>query len=97
MRGYPTVADCPGYDAWRTDPGYGEITAEQEAQLEARECQYCDGSGFFYSDPDLGPCNCVLDAGVAAEEVCSDCPASGYPTDKTRCAECPRMGEIDGR
>lgn len=23
--------------------------------------------------------------------VCSDCPLAGYPTDKTRCAECPRV------
>jgi hypothetical protein len=22
--------------------------------------------------------------------LCSDCPPAGYPTDKTRCAECPR-------
>lgn len=25
-----------------------------------------------------------------AEALCSDCPPVGYPTDKTRCAECPR-------
>lgn len=24
-------------------------------------CRYCDGSGFFYSDPDLGPCDCVTE------------------------------------
>lgn len=23
-------------------------------------------------------------------ERCSDCPPEGYPTDKTRCSECPR-------
>lgn len=23
--------------------------------------------------------------------MCSDCPPVGYPTDKTRCAECPRL------
>ena len=23
-------------------------------------------------------------------ELCSDCPPEGYPTDKTRCIECPR-------
>jgi hypothetical protein len=22
--------------------------------------------------------------------LCEDCPPPGYPTDKTRCAECPR-------
>lgn len=21
-------------------------------------CQYCNGNGWFYSDPDLGPCIC---------------------------------------
>lgn len=24
------------------------------------------------------------------EALCSDCPPIGYPTDRTRCAECPR-------
>lgn len=24
------------------------------------------------------------------ESECSDCPPPGYPTDKTRCLECPR-------
>ena len=24
------------------------------------------------------------------EDDCSDCPPLGYPTDKTRCDECPR-------
>lgn len=43
------------------------MTAEEEAREEAlieseNRCQYCDGSGFFYSEPDLGPCTCVLDA-----------------------------------
>jgi hypothetical protein len=26
-------------------------------------------------------------------ELCSDCPPFGYPTDKTRCDECPRLTE----
>lgn len=26
-------------------------------------------------------------------ETCSDCPPAGYPTDKTRCDECPRMAQ----
>ena len=26
-------------------------------------------------------------------EICSDCPPLDYPTDKTRCAECPRGAE----
>lgn len=25
-----------------------------------------------------------------SEKLCSDCPPVGYPTDKTRCVECPR-------
>lgn len=25
-----------------------------------------------------------------SRELCSDCPPRDYPTDKTRCAECPR-------
>ena len=24
--------------------------------------------------------------------LCSDCPPVGYPTDRTRCEECPRRG-----
>jgi hypothetical protein len=27
---------------------------------------------------------------MRAGDLCSDCPPAGYPTDKTRCAECPR-------
>ncbi len=26
---------------------------------------------------------------ASALEMCSDCPPHGYPTDKTRCVECP--------
>lgn len=29
-------------------------------------------------------------AGVAAGQLCYDCPTIGYPTDKTRCRFCPR-------
>lgn len=25
----------------------------------ATSCRYCDGSGFFYSEPELGPCGCI--------------------------------------
>ena len=25
---------------------------------------------------------------------CSDCPPAGYPTDKTRCDECPLKGQM---
>lgn len=25
---------------------------------------------------------------------CSDCPPVGYPTDRTRCEECPRRGGV---
>lgn len=27
-----------------------------------------------------------------APPLCSDCPPVGYPTDRTRCAPCPRRG-----
>ena len=27
---------------------------------------------------------------AAKRELCEDCPPSDYPTDKTRCSECPR-------
>lgn len=27
------------------------------------------------------------------DPLCSDCPPSGYPTDSTRCALCPRRME----
>lgn len=26
---------------------------------------------------------------------CDDCPPDGYPTDKTRCSECPRLHRFD--
>ena len=43
---------------YSNDPYY--ITPEQEKKLALDdECEFCDGSGFFYSDPDFGPCNCV--------------------------------------
>jgi hypothetical protein len=29
------------------------------------------------------------------EELCSDCPPVGYPTDKTRCRDCPRRTPDD--
>jgi ribosomal protein L34E len=28
---------------------------------------------------------------IDGEPLCSDCPPFGHPTNKTRCAECPRM------
>jgi hypothetical protein len=27
---------------------------------------------------------------TASDQLCEDCPPVGYPTDKTRCTECPR-------
>jgi translation initiation factor 2 gamma subunit (eIF-2gamma) len=27
-------------------------------------------------------------------ERCSDCPPDGYPTDKTRCGDCPRRKPV---
>ena len=40
--------------------GTGKWTrANPEHALEAvPACEYCDGSGYFYSDPDFGPCSC---------------------------------------
>ncbi len=29
--------------------------------------------------------------------LCEDCPPVGYPTDKTRCAPCPRRAALRGR
>lgn len=39
----------------------------------------------------------LVAAAKEAGETCSDCPPAGYPTDKTRCDECPRraQGEAD--
>ncbi len=38
--------------------------ADAETQDEgAGPCRYCDGSGWFYSEPELGPCQCA--AGLA--------------------------------
>lgn len=28
--------------------------------------------------------------------ICSDCPPLGYPTDKTRCNDCPRRNSTQG-
>ena len=37
----------------------------------------------------------ALDAKAQKEagETCSDCPPAEYPTDKTRCDECPRRAQ----
>lgn len=31
-----------------------------------------------------------IDTDVLPGDLCEDCPPAGYPTDKTRCLECPR-------
>lgn len=35
-------------------------------------------------------------SGCPQDGICSDCPPVGYPTDKTRCADCPRAAEPVG-
>lgn len=35
-------------------------------------------------------------ANASTIALCSDCPPIGYPTDKTRCAECPRRTDCHG-
>jgi hypothetical protein len=57
-------------------------------------CQYCGVS------VDTETVVCEVRARAAAEKatdrpLCYDCPPVGYPTDKTRCDECPRRAEID--
>lgn len=37
-----------------------------------------------------------LEPRIRPSTTCSDCPPPGYPTNKTRCAECPRLGEGNG-
>ncbi len=39
-------------------------------------CRYCNGNGWFYSDPEFGPCNCVA---VAIT------PESDKPTPRADC------------
>lgn len=34
---------------------------------------------------------------VGAENLCSDCPPPGYPTDKTRCGPCPRRAALQAQ
>ena len=34
---------------------------------------------------------------TSGAELCDDCPPLGYPTDKTRCLECPRRTPPEGR
>jgi hypothetical protein len=49
-----------------------------------RHCRRC-GHGYH------GPAAiCSIECALALVGLCSDCPPVGYPTDKTRCTECPR-------
>ena len=32
----------------------------------------------------------MTDVSKTTTDLCSDCPPIGYPTDNTRCSECPR-------
>ena len=48
MKTYETVADCPGYDAWRTDPGYGDADEEEETYSDDEHDEMvldCDTEG----------------------------------------------------
>lgn len=40
---------------------------------------------------DGADCPCFAARAKSDSELCSDCPPAGYPTDKTRCDECPRL------
>lgn len=49
-----------------------------------------DGKGHFWWYPAEGVRVLDRSSGAAVERLCCDCPPIGYPTDKTRCADCPR-------
>ena len=64
-----------------------------------------DGTWWVEDGGDLWPSRPILwrpiqNAAKPADEsaiaLCSDCPPIGYPTDKTRCAECPRKTDCHG-
>lgn len=38
----------------------------------------------------------AIDRALTEAELCADCPPTGYPTDKTRCAPCPRRSDKSG-
>jgi hypothetical protein len=55
----------------------------------------CDVCTRFYSDmmkPVCGVDNCPLSTEQRGSDV--DCPPTDYPTDETRCAECPRRARV---
>lgn len=84
---------------------------ELERQAIRNKCPQCRGLGrvlssnangdeYFMRCPCVPPCTWEKEregAQKEAGETCSDCPPAGYPTDKTRCDECPRraQGEAD--
>jgi RecJ-like exonuclease len=55
-------------------------------------CAYCQGKGrviYYHGDYDTCP-----DCHGTGARLCSDCPPVGYPTDKTRCSECPAVKAV---
>jgi hypothetical protein len=62
-------------------------------------CRYCDGSGYFYSDPDFGPCSCAASpepaetiTRLAKELGCEDDPKAVFRAALAR-AKSARAGE----
>lgn len=68
--------------------------------LERADCKPCQGIGRLIIGltkagmPKFGKCrDCD---GSGKEPLCSDCPPIGYPTNKTRCNECPAAAALAG-
>lgn len=62
--------------------------AREFVRLRWRHLSDCPEVGSHANAVDLAKCNCGLKTALA--DLCSDCPPDKYPTDTTRCAECPR-------
>ena len=105
VTGLYTVAWAKGlYTYWlkpTTIPSVEQVTeVETPEHLQhvlghQSECMYC---GIDIDGDITGVCPVRARAAAADEKprdrpLCYDCPPVGYPTDKTRCDECPRRAK----
>lgn len=77
--------ECAGH-ADRTDR---HVRRESRMSFtDGKPCDKCGGSGWVPACD--GPHGFDEPCGCATPSLCDDCPPVGYPTDETRCTECPR-------
>jgi hypothetical protein len=91
-----TVADLQAkVNAFKAVPLYIEEPnwSAPEDERETNLIQICVGCGYPGKGNHDGDETCPV--AVVERLLCSDCPPEGYPTDKTRCAPCPRRSSSE--